>query len=296
MTIIVFKRNWVVHWYWVIINLLVIMILLSLSYWQWQRAAQKQQSLDQLAHWQTQPATSLAELLAHSRNEINLLASDGARVTFTAQWIAPIVWLLDNQLVKGRPGYDVIIPVQDTSASSSAIALLNLGWVAAPPSRAELPELSIPTDVVVHGVYRARSDALLLGKNLEDHGRWPMRIQKIDNQLLARYLPAELLPGIIYQQHPTQQQNALQQPLQFLIHYRPVVLPPEQHKAYSLQWLLLAIAALLVGLACARETAYQCEAARDSGAVRAATPQAITHKNSLAKNSLSENKVSAKGS
>ncbi len=302
MTIIVFKRNWVVHWYWAIINLLVIAILLSLSYWQWQRAAQKQQSLDQLSHWQTQPATSLAELTAtESQHRVNLLARDGAAISFAGRWVSPFVWLLDNQLVNGRPGYDVVIPVQESSGTSPAIVLVNLGWVVAPSVRTELPEINIPNEMIVQGIYRARTDALLLGKNLEDQGRWPMRLQKIDNQLLAPYLPAELLPGLIYQQQRVQQQRVQQQTVQqqiaeqqnvkqqasFLVHYRPVVLPPERHKAYALQWLLLAVAALLVGLACARETAHQYETVCIPNKVVATTPNNIVHKNPLPKSNVS---------
>ncbi len=284
MTIIVFKRNWVVHWYWVIINLLVVAILLSLSYWQWQRAAQKQQSLDQLARWQAQPATSLNGLLTHAQGGTNLLLQDGASVAFTARWISPYVWLLDNQLVKGRPGYDVIIPVQEVSVPSSPIVLVNLGWIAAPLSRTELPALHILADVDVHGVYRARSDALLLGKNLEDQGRWPMRIQKIDNLLLAHYLPGKLVPGLIY----------AQQGSPFFVHYRPVVLPPERHKAYALQWLLLALAALLVGLACSRETAYRYETVNNPKSIAAAIPAEGMPTKTSSNNSLPENKASVR--
>jgi cytochrome oxidase assembly protein ShyY1 len=34
----------------------------------------------------------------------------------------------------------------------------------------------------------------------------------------------------------------------FLIHYRPVILPPERHKAYALQWFLLAVAVMVIAL------------------------------------------------
>lgn len=294
MTIIVFKRNWVVHWYWAVINVLVVAILLALASWQWQRAAQKQQSLDQLAQWQIQPATTLGGLMTHAQEGTNLLAQDGALVAFTGHWISPYVWLLDNQLLSGRPGYDVVIPVQELSASPSAIVLVNLGWISAPLSRTELPEVNISDEINVQGVYRARSDTLLLGQNLEDQGRWPMRIQKIDNQLLASYLPAGLLPGLIYQQQSSP----------FVVHYRPVALPPERHKAYALQWLLLAVAALLVGLACAHETAYQCETVSNSKTIAAENsakemreqPSVINSalEDPLPKTAFSKNKVSTR--
>ncbi|PUA28902.1 MAG: hypothetical protein B0W54_10875 [Cellvibrio sp. 79] len=254
MTIIAFNRQWVVRWHWLIVNLVVIVILLSLSFWQWQRATQKQQSLHILSQWQSQQALSLAELVSNESSGIfpgnNLATRDGASVNFPAHWLAPYVWLLDNQIIKGQPGYDVLIPVQENVPASSSInshtgrpiVLVNLGWVAAPAQRTELPAIEISENLTVQGIYRAQAGNFLLGKNLEDLGQWPMRIQQPDNQLLAAYLPAPLTDGIIYQQQGSS----------FVIHYRPVVLPPERHKAYALQWLLLAIAASLIGLACAK--------------------------------------------
>lgn len=280
MTIIVLKRNWVVHWHWAIVNMFAVAILLSLSYWQWQRAAQKQESLNQFARWQAQPAASLTELFSFHLQH-NLLARDGASIAFNARWVTPFVWLLDNQLIKGRPGYDVVIPVQEQNTSSFSIVLVNLGWVAAPPVRTELPSVHIPNEMMIQGIYRARTDNLLLGKNIEDQGRWPMRLQKIDNQLLSHYLPVELLPGVVYQQQSSP----------FLVHYNPVVLPPERHKAYALQWLLLAVAALLVGLACARETARNLE--YESSCKRGTIPVPMLRKNANQKN-IPGNKVSAR--
>lgn len=259
MTIIAFNRHWVVRWHWLLVNLIAVVILLSLSFWQWQRAAQKQQSLQMLSQWQSQKALSLTELISTESAGVfsgkSIVARDGASVNFSARWVSPYIWLLDNQVVKGQPGYDVLIPVQENVAVLSAtksnpgnpVVLVNLGWIAAPAQRTELPLVEVPEYLAVQGIYRAQAGNFLLGKNLEDVGQWPMRIQQPDNQLLTFYLPAPLIAGVIYQQQASP----------FVIHYRPVVLPPERHKAYALQWLLLAVAALLIGLACAKGTDEQ---------------------------------------
>lgn len=256
MTIIAFNRRWIVHWYWLVVNLVAVTILLSLSFWQWQRAVQKQQNLQTLSQWQSQKALSLTELTANESSGLlpgkNLLTRDGASVNFSARWLAPYIWLLDNQLIKGRPGYDVLIPVQEEntampaekSVANNSIVLVNLGWVAAPMQRNELPLVNMPAELTVQGIYRAQAGNFLLGKNLEDHGQWPMRVQQPDNQLLSTYLPSSLIAGVIYQQQDSP----------FIVHYHPVVLPPERHKAYALQWFLLAVAACLIGLACAKGT------------------------------------------
>jgi surfeit locus 1 family protein len=243
MTIIAFNRPWVIRWHWLLVNLVAVAVLLSLSVWQWQRAARKQENLTSIARWQTQPAISLTELITHQQRNDDTPANDGRTISFAGRWISPFVWLLDNQIVKGRQGYDVLVPVrQSDSSAQSPIVIVNLGWVAAPATRSELPEVNIADELIVQGIYRARVDGLLLGKNLEEKGAWPMRAQKIDTQAFATYLSGEVISGVIYQQAYSP----------YITHYNPVVLPPERHRAYALQWLLLAIAAVVVGVACAK--------------------------------------------
>jgi surfeit locus 1 family protein len=102
-----------------------------------------------------------------------------------------------------------------------------------------LPTPVIPSQLRVHGLLRTELGGLLLGTNLEDHGHWPMRIQRADPAQLAVWLAVPLAPGLIYQQQASP----------FHIHYRPVVLPPARHRAYALQWGLLALAVVAVALA-----------------------------------------------
>lgn len=242
MTIVAFNRPWVFHWPWVMIVLFVVTILLSLSLWQLQRAVQKEHNLSLLEQWQGRAAVSLNELLVAQQQQSAEL-NDGRSVAFHGRWFAPYIWLLNNKKLNGRAGYDVVIPVHDINAvAHSTIALVNLGWVAASADQNELPYVEIPDAIFVEGVYRTNTDGLLLGKNIEDHDEWPMRIQKIDNHALASYLPDEVMAGIIYQQQHSP----------FVIHYKAVTLSPERHRAYALQWLLLAVGTLLVGAACAR--------------------------------------------
>lgn len=246
MTIIAFNRYWVVRWPWVLINLLVLALLLALSLWQWQRAAEKTQTLARIADWKMQGAVDLNHLLS-----IAPANRDGLQLDFRARWLAPMVWLIDNQLVNGRIGYDVLIAVEDVSApKNSASILVNLGWVAAPSARSVLPAVNIPDELHVQGIFRTRTKGVLLGTNLEDKSVWPMRIQQVDVELLATHFNLPLINGLTYQKNASP----------FLIHYRPVILPPERHKAYALQWLLLAIAVVIIAVvASARKTSPETE-------------------------------------
>jgi cytochrome oxidase assembly protein ShyY1 len=234
MTIIAFNRYWVVRWPWVIINLVVVAILLGLSFWQWQRATEKSNTLTRIATWQAQGAIDLKGLAL-----INSSEQDGVNLDFNARWLAPMVWLVDNQMVDGRIGYDVLIAVEDATTVNSRALLLNLGWVAAPLQREFLPSVHLPQELQVQGIFRTRIKGVLLGTNIENKGVWPMRIQQADTETLSQYLQQPLINGLAYQEKNSP----------FQIHYRPVILPPERHKAYALQWFLLAMAVVVIALA-----------------------------------------------
>ena len=235
MTIIAFNRYWVIRWPWMLVNVLVFALLLGLSYWQWLRAEEKMNTLARIEHWKNQGALNSNQL-----SSINHLERDGLQLDFQGRWLSPGVWLIDNKMVNGRIGYDVLIAVQDISAPADAAALLvNLGWIAAPQQRDTLPEVRVPNELHIRGIFRTRIKGVLLGTNIENKGVWPMRIQQVDSESLAAYLSRPLVDGLIYQEKNSP----------FLVHYQSVVLPPERHRAYALQWFLLAVAVVVVAIA-----------------------------------------------
>lgn len=251
MTIIAFNRYWVIRWQWAILCALAAAFLFSLSLWQWSRATEKQHTLARIEQGNVLGPLTLSQLAAP-----NSPIFDGSRVAFPAKWIGPMVWLLDNRQVDGRIGYDVIIAVNQVDTSSTASArpqsssaiLVNLGWIAAPSGRDLLPALEIPTQLMIDGLFRVSGKGLLLGTNLEDHGRWPMRIQQVDTFSLAPYVKQLITSGVIYQQGASP----------FQIHYQAVTLPPERHQAYAVQWALLSMAVIVIALAASarKETAH----------------------------------------
>jgi surfeit locus 1 family protein len=232
MQIIAFNRCWVIHWRWVSVVLIAFAILMGLSIWQLQRAANKTEILQRLAQLQ-----QAGPVTAQHIHGLSPAAADGLNVTAEARWLSPSVWLLDNQIVKGRIGYNVIVPMQ--LSDTADVVLVNLGWVAATAKREELPQIDVPKRLQIDGILRTRIGGIRLGQNFEDNGRWPMRIQQIDFEALSASLKQPLYPGIIYQL-----QNS-----PYLVHYQSVVMPPERHRAYALQWFLLALAVLVVALA-----------------------------------------------
>ena len=253
MKISAFGHCWVLRWRWVFAVLAVAAVPAGLSVWQWQRGEDKAATLARIAQWEREGAMGLARLAeladaAEERAGGDVAATvDGVQLDFEARWIAPMVWLVDNRIVDRQPGYDVVIAVEDladlraagSSGAAPRAALVNLGWIAATGGRDTLPLAAIPARLRVQGIFRTEVTGLLLGANVEDHGRWPMRIQQADPVQLAAWLAVPLAPGLIHQQQASP----------FHIHYRPVVLPPERHRGYALQWGLIALAVIGVALA-----------------------------------------------
>ncbi len=231
MHIIALNRCWVIYWRWLLVTIIVVVLLLALAMWQLSRATEKTQLLERLQQLQQAGAVSAQTLV-----DLTPAQADGLPITTQGQWVEPAIWLLDNQMLHGKIGYDVIVPVRLNATETTV--LINLGWLAAPKDRAQLPEVNVPTQLVIQGIVRTRLGGFRLGKNSESQVQWPMRIQQVDVRELSASLKQPLYSGIIYQQQNTP----------YIVHYRPVVMPPERHRAYALQWALLALAALVIAL------------------------------------------------
>jgi surfeit locus 1 family protein len=222
---------------WLLLTLTAFAILINLSWWQLNRAADKTAQLQRLAALQAAGALQPSQLTLLTATDI-----DAAPLQGRGRWVAPYIWLLDNQIVRGRVGYDVIVPVQ--AAGLAQPLLVNLGWLAAPERRDMLPQVDIAAEFDLDGLLRTKVDGLmLLGQNAEDSGQWPMRIQQVDYAQLSAQSALQLYPALLYQQHDSA----------FVAHYRPVVLSPEKHRGYALQWFLLGIAVLGVALAASHQ-------------------------------------------
>jgi surfeit locus 1 family protein len=217
------------HWLLAVFTLIAFGVLIKLSYWQWQRAEQKQTQLEQLDTAQQQGPVHWTNLASVPVNQ-----QDGLMVQGQAVWLKPAVWLLDNQLIQGKAGYDVVIPV--LVSNQGPAVLVNLGWVVAPPGRELLPEVSIPERFELKALLRTEFKGFRLGQNLENTGLWPQRMQQVERTELELVLGQELYPALLYQQESP-----------YLYHYKAVVMLPEKHRAYALQWLLLAVAVVVVG-------------------------------------------------
>jgi len=215
----------------VLITVAAFLLLSKLAWWQWQRAEEKTQQLQQISAWQQQDGVPLQQL-----SVAELAQFDGAPLQGEAFWVSPFIWLVDNQILNGVVGYDVLIPVR--AQGDDLVLLVNLGWTAGMPERSVLPKVEVPASFQLNGVLRDAPRPFVLGQNVELSQNYPQRVQAIVPADLAGASGLPLVDAVFYQQRS-----------EFQPHYLPVIMPPEKHRAYAVQWALLAIAVVFVAVA-----------------------------------------------
>lgn len=217
------------------LTLVVIITCLTLANWQHTRAQDKQQRLDSISKVQEQGVMSWSELV----NLPESMDKTGIKLQLTGRLQSHQYWLLDNRVYKQQVGFDVLAMFYPEKSKQAII--VNLGWTKAPKNRNEALHVDLPTQVFTLQMQLKQGDlaGFYLQEQQVNNGNWPKQIQYIDLEIMQQESATQLTNFIGYS---SLEQFSLQP------HYNPVVMPPEKHLAYALQWLLLALAALLIFL------------------------------------------------
>ncbi len=204
-------------------------LLISLGLWQWHRADYKQQLLDRYSHQQGQPLLSLDEALKDP---------EGFRyfpLVIRGRYLPDKQFLQDNQFYQHQVGYYVLTPF---ITESHQILLINRGWISKQLPHSQL-HISTQPLTIQGRVSAPPLRSFHLGDNFTNkNANWPKVMQVIKIEELSREFGQSLVP-IILLLSPDQSHG-------FVRDWQPQGMPPEKHRAYSLQW--FAFAALLVVL------------------------------------------------
>lgn len=218
-----------------VLAIAAIVVCTSLGFWQLVRAEEKQLHLQQLQKWNSQQVTPLVLAL----DDIEQAHPDSTgRIVSVEGKIWPKYWLLDNQVLDGKVGYDVLVAMK--RQGQSRWLLVNLGFVPAPPSRAQLVELALPEQgklekVFINEKFQAN---ITLSEHTSEAG-WPKRVQQIDLGSFSEQVGLSFHPFIGFAQQPFPEVDTTP-------HYEPITLSAERHFGYAVQWFLLAFAAAAV--------------------------------------------------
>lgn len=204
-------------------------VLISLGLWQWHRADYKQRLHEH--YFSTQGSTPLTLDQA-------LKDPEGFRyfpMSLHGHYLPEKQFLQDNQFYEHQVGFYVLTPF---ITDSHDIVLVNRGWITKQPPQTKL-DLSTQPVTITGRVSAPPSRTFFLGNNFTSSSpKWPKVMQAIKMRDLSEAFGQPLQP-IILLLNPDQ-------PDGFARNWQPQGLPPEKHRAYSLQW--FAFASLLVVL------------------------------------------------
>lgn len=155
-------------------------------------------------------------------------------VAARGRFVAEHTVFLDNKLRGGSAGYEVVTPLR--LAGSEWHVLVDRGWVAAPPSRASLPEVRTPVanDLEIDGIALDR-----LPHALEAGAAPPGKVrQNLDIAGFAAETGLRLEPLVIQQHSEDHDGLARDWP-------RPDF-GVDKHQSYALQWYSFAVLAVIL--------------------------------------------------
>jgi cytochrome oxidase assembly protein ShyY1 len=210
------------------VTFVAVVIMSNLGMWQLDRMALKEQRLLALKAKSKAGSIGLIDLPE------NLEDASDYPVEFSGVANIERVLLLDNKIVNGTVGYEVLVPVE----TNVGTVLVNYGWVKAGAQRGELPTVNISAQLQTYSgnVVIPALNPMVKETNTTATN-FPLLVQQIDLELLNKMTGLALQPFIVSMQ-PNDSA--------FTRNWNPVVMAPEKHLGYAIQWFGLAIAAIVI--------------------------------------------------
>lgn len=227
--------------------LIVVLCMLWLANWQLDRAALKTQ-MQQAA---TQARESVAVPVEALENLADA-ATNYQRVLVEGVYLDSLQFLWDNRTHKGQAGFEVISPLRQESGN---LVLINRGWVPMGPSRAELPDVALPQNVVdqkvvVEGFLTTPSKGFASGPSMQEADQWPRMLQYFDYAQLGQALKEPVVPVVVQAQAldngATTPIVLTSRPEWLTANWQPAASGPAKHYSYAFQWFAMAIALTII--------------------------------------------------
>jgi cytochrome oxidase assembly protein ShyY1 len=203
-------------------------IFVRLGFWQLDRADYKVALAADYASQSALAPASASELLT----EASILSGRKVRLDGT---FLPEIFLLDNQVVDGQFGNDVIQVFQ--TKDPKLLFFVNRGWVKADPSRLQptaVPEFSVQ-EIIEGEVYIAPGTPFTLGSPPTEIV-FPQTIQSVNVDFMtsAVHKSEAFYPHLI--------RLSPDDGSAYKAHWALVNVSPSKHQGYAVQWFAMALA------------------------------------------------------
>jgi len=234
-----------------IITLLCVVIMFGLGIWQLERKAEKDIRLAQINERQSNRPYKLFELLLEQTVSNKDADIQDFPVNFSGTAQMDSLFFIDNKIVSGKTGYQLVVPVMTIAGD---IVLTNFGWLRGNVRRGQLPSLTSQVTALFSnqsrqftGVVSYPSMNTMVSETNIAFGEFPALLQQIDVMQIKQHLNATgfLMSGKLF---PFVVNLSPQPNSEFVRNWQPVVMSPEKHLGYAVQWFGLGIAALTIYL------------------------------------------------
>ena len=212
------------NWRLALFSLVFTLLFFSLSVWQVERGQAKNKMLEDAAAVAGLPGVEISPKLA---------VSNGDPVRLYGKFDPQRVLLLDNRVLSGRVGYELLQVFEDTTG---VVALVNRGFVAGGRTRAELPVVPVANRAAqsIRGhAYLTELD-VPLENTAGNKSPWVIQVAVPKN--------LEALVGLTLFSHVIRLEESSPDALP---RYWPVTtMSPERHYGYAVTWFLMAVAVI----------------------------------------------------
>ena len=202
-------------------------LTLAAANWQLGRAHEKEALAARLAALAKDAPVSIAQAEAKAQD------LEWRQVTARGRFEPRHGVLIDNRIRRGVAGYHVVMPLE--IAGGGRYVLVNRGWIAGNPDRAQLPEVKTP-----EGTLEVTGLAVVPGRRFLELSETSTRGSVWQNLTIERYRKAFDIP---LQPVMIQQESALEDGL--AREWEPPNLGVDKHYGYAFQWLALAATILV---------------------------------------------------
>lgn len=227
------NRQWQFDWRLLVFSGLFLPLLISLGVWQLNRAEEKQELL---TSWQQNAGTdNWPEMVA-----TGLKIGQPAVLT---GWYTDYTWLLDNRTRDGAPGYEVLTLFNPLEG---APVVVNRGWVRAPRTRDQLPDIDTPQALfTLEGRLDDYPVPPVLAAEPSAGSDWPQRVQTLPRARVQAY--ADKPASMVLKLADSQQPGA------YRADHTPDRMGPQTHYGYAAQWFALAVALAILTVVASRK-------------------------------------------
>lgn len=206
-------------------------LLISLGCWQVSRARQKRILLHSFAL-----RTKLPPLTAQALHE----STDYRffRLSLNGVFDNKHSFLLDNKIYHGKIGYEVYTPFLAYGLSNPI--LIDRGFVPLGINRKTLPIIKeIAGNVQLNGMLNSPPAYVSFGEMAEsNHYSFPLRVEYINLSTLSKLLSVHFFPYVLVLEPGSKHT--------YEIEWQVVMISPERHIGYALQWFALAFTLLIL--------------------------------------------------